>query len=100
MREYHCHVRRFHGGKFRTAYSPTGALAAWDTIQIRCKKLHEDFYAAKCKTLNCNLEKFKMIKPDSVSIRSYPIFEYKHLTGMPDRVKVLIPVACFCQVQN
>ena len=100
MRDYNCHIRTNHAGNFRTKYSPDGALAEWDMIEIRCKKLHDDFYAAKCKSLNCNLQKFNIKKPDAVHVKSSPVFVARHLEGMPIRAKVLIPVACYCKVSN
>ena len=97
MREYKCSIRTS-GGKFRTIYSPAGALAAWDNIEIRCKKLNVDFYAAKCKNLNCNLKRFKINKPQTVYVKTSPVFVSKHLRGMPEGVETLIPVACYCHV--
>ena len=93
-------VRYYFIGKIKTLYSPDGALARWEKIHIRCKKLEEDFYAARCLSLNCNLGEFDITKPLDVSVKTSPVFVVNHLEGMPVRAKVLVPVACYCKVVN
>ena len=80
-----------------TMYSPPKALAAWDMLEIRCRQLKEDFHAARCQNLNCNLDRFKINKPRNVNLKSYPVFAPMHFRGMPKNVEVLVPVGCYCK---
>ena len=74
-----------------------GALAAWDFVEMRCRKLEENFYAALCRNSACNIANYRLTKPNSVKLESRPIFANRKIAGMKERKTVLVPIACSCQ---
>ena len=79
-------------------HSKPKALAAWDMYTVRCDGLDENFQAAKCRNPKCNLENFSISKPDSVQVRSTPIFTSEYFSGMSQHTTVLVPKGCYCNV--
>ena len=77
-----------------------GALAAWDIVELRCRRLKENFYAALCRNESCDLGKYRMTKPDGVELRSKPVYASRSISGMGERKKVLVPIACICQAKT
>lgn len=86
--------------KVRKIYIPNGALAKWAIIEIRCRSLNENFYAAVCQNKNCNIGDYDITKPDNIVLESKPIFASRHVSGMNQNKTVLVPIACSCQAKQ
>ena len=87
-------------GSLRKMRVDNGALAAWDMVELRCRKLKEVFYAAMCRNSYCNIANFGMKRPIGVALFSKPVFASRRISGMRPRKTVLVPIACSCQARE
>ena len=93
-----CSIRK-KAGQPRKIIVPNGALAAWDFVELRCRKLKQTFVAALCRNSGCNIGNYQITKPKSIKLVSKPIFANRKIAGMKERKTVLVPIACSCQVR-
>ena len=94
-----CSIRK-KAGEPRKMIVPNGALAAWDFVELRCRKLKQAFVAALCRNSGCNIGNYQIEKPNSVKLVTKPIFANRKIAGMKERKTVLVPIACSCQVRH
>ena len=65
LKEKRCSVKK-KAGRVRKEVVTNGALAAWDFVEVRCRKLQEIFYVALCRNTSCTIGDYRMTKPNMI----------------------------------